>query len=55
MRKILFFILICNQSFGQPIAQELDSLMLKKFPKNQQGAALLVSMVEKFCIKKASI
>ena len=43
MLKFLLLLLICNQSFGQHIAQQLDSIMLKNFPKNQPGAALLIS------------
>ena len=35
--------LICHQSFGQAVVQKLDSLLLKNFPENQPGAALLVA------------
>src|SRR5436190_8269724 len=43
MKMILLSLLICNQSFGQSIAQQLDSLMLKNFPADRPGAVLMVA------------
>ena len=52
MRKVLFLLFVFNVSFGQNIALKLDSLMQKKFPKNQAGAALMVMKNGQILYKK---
>ncbi|MES2796353.1 MAG: serine hydrolase domain-containing protein [Bacteroidota bacterium] len=42
MKKFLAILLICQQSFGQHLVAQLDSMMGKNFPQNQPGAALLI-------------
>ena len=52
MKMILLSLLICNQSFGQGITQQLDSLMLKNFPADRPGAVLMVSKNGKVLYQK---
>lgn len=42
MKKLIFFILTANISFGQVFQQKLDSLLATNFPSNQAGIAILV-------------
>jgi hypothetical protein len=55
MKMILLSLLICNQSFGQGIVQQLDSLMLKNFPADRPGQFCWFLKMEKSCIKKVLV
>jgi CubicO group peptidase (beta-lactamase class C family) len=42
MKKLIFFILTANISFGQVFQQKLDSLLASNYSQNQAGIAVLV-------------
>lgn len=52
MKKLFFFILMCNNAFGQSFQQELDSLLTAKYSSNQAGIAVLILHHNKEIYKK---